>query len=96
MILHLVFFKLVPEVDEAKLEEIIQTTRTQLAAISTVQSVQAGRNVEPDDEWPFFLSVTLDSMEALSAYRVDPLHVHYLETVIKPFTCDRKALDFEI
>lgn len=96
MILHLVFFKLKPEVDDAKLGEIIETTRSQLGAISHVRNAQAGRNVEADGEWPFFLSVELDSMEALEAYRVDPLHVAYLESVIKPFTTDRKALDFEI
>ncbi|NCF87486.1 MAG: hypothetical protein GWQ08_18520 [Verrucomicrobiaceae bacterium] len=96
MILHLVFFKLNPEVDDAKLGEIIETTRSQLGAISHVSRVQAGRNAVPDDEWPFFLSVELESMEALEAYRVDPLHVAYLDSVIKPFTKDRKALDFDI
>ena len=35
-------------------------------------------------------------MEALEAYRVDPLHVAYVDSVIKSFTTDRKALDFEI
>ena len=96
MILHLVFFKLTPEVDDAKLGEMIEATRSQLGAISHVRSVQSGRNVEPDGEWPFFLSVELESMEALEAYRVDPLHVAYVESVIKPFTTDRKALDFEV
>jgi len=96
MILHLVFFKLKPEVDDAKLGEIIETTRTQLGAISHVSRVQAGRNVEADGEWPFFLSVELESIEGLEAYRVDPLHVAYVDSVIKPYTTGRKALDFDI
>ena len=96
MIIHIVFFKLKPEVNDAGLEKMIADTREQLGAIEVVRDVQAGKNVEADPEWPFFLSVTLDSMEALDVYRVDPLHVSYLDTVIKPLTSDRKALDFEL
>ncbi|MFT4638449.1 MAG: hypothetical protein ACI8T1_001770 [Verrucomicrobiales bacterium] len=94
MIVHLVLFKLKPEVDEAKLEEMIQATRTQLAAISVVLDVRAGRNVDPSSDWPFFLSVEVESIETLAIYRDDPLHVAYVDQVIKPYTTERQALDY--
>jgi hypothetical protein len=94
MIVHLVLFKLKPEVDEAKLEEMIQATRTQLAAISVVLDVRAGRNVDPSSDWPFFLSVEVESIETLAIYRDDPLHMVYVDQVIKPYTTERQALDY--
>ncbi|MGY8686395.1 MAG: Dabb family protein [Verrucomicrobiales bacterium] len=87
-------FKLKPEVDEAKLEEMIQATRTQLAAISVVLDVRAGRNVDPSSDWPFFLSVEVESIETLAIYRDDPLHMVYVDQVIKPYTTERQALDY--
>ncbi len=94
MILHLVLFKLAPEVDDARLEEMIRETESQLSRIDSVLSVRAGRNVEPEGEWPFFLEVVVASMEALATYRDDPLHVKYVAEIIKPYTTERKALDF--
>jgi hypothetical protein len=94
VIVHLVLFKLKPEVDEAKLEEMIQATRTQLAAISVVLDVRAGRNVDPSSDWPFFLSVEVESIETLAIYRDDPLHMVYVDQVIKPYTTERQALDY--
>ena len=95
MIEHLVLFGLQPEVDEATLAEMVKATRVRLAEIPGVVSVRAGTNVEASSEWPFFLSVEVASMDDLEAYRVHPLHVSYVEEVIKPNTTARMAVDFE-
>lgn len=96
MILHLVLFKLKPEVDAAKLDEMVAATRRELARISTVLSVKAGANVDPESDWPFFLVVEVESMEDLALYRDDPIHVDYVNAVIKPFTSERLGLDYSV
>lgn len=94
MIQHIVLFKLRPDVTSEKLEEIIRSTRSQLTKIPEVLSVRAGRNVDADSEWPYFLSVDLESMEKLALYRDDPIHIRFIEQVIKVYTTERWAFDF--
>jgi len=95
MIHHVVFFKLKPEVDDHKLEEMIRSTRSMLLKIPEVLSVRSGRNIDPKAEWPFFLTVELETLEKLRMYVDDAIHLKYIETVIKPNTTARFALDFQ-
>jgi hypothetical protein len=96
MIYHLVLFKLKPEVDEAKVEWMMRETRMQLLRIPEVLSIRCGRRVDASLEWPFFLSVELDSPEKLTLYLEDPNHVKFVEEVIKPNIAERLALDYEM
>ena len=95
MINHIVFFKLKPEIDAHKLEEMIRATRSMLLKIPEVFSVRSGRNLDTDSDWPFFLSVEVETLEKLRIYIEDPVHLKYVETVIKPNTTARFALDFQ-
>lgn len=95
MIHHVVFFKLKPEVDDHKLEEMIRSTRSMLLKIPEVLSVRSGKNIDPSAEWPFFLTVEVETLEKLRMYVDDPVHLKYIETVIKPNTSARFALDFQ-
>jgi hypothetical protein len=96
MIYHLVLFKLKPDVDDAKLEWMMRETRIQLLRIPEVLSMRCGKRVDANGEWPFFLSVELDSTEKLALYRDDPNHVKFVEEVIKPNIAERLALDYEM
>lgn len=96
MIHHLVLFKLRPEVDDARLEWMMRETRIQLLKINGVLSVKCGRKIFPETEWPFFLVVECESLEKLRLYREDPIHVKFVEEVIKPYTTERLALDHEM
>ena len=60
MIYHLVLFKLKPDLSEETVEWMLRETRIQLLRIPEVLSIRCGKNVDPDAEWPFFLSVELD------------------------------------
>ena len=95
MIHHVVFFKLKPEVDDLKLEEMIRSTRSMLLKIPEVLSVRSGRNIDTTAEWPFFLTVEVETLEKLRMYVEDPVHLKYIEMVIKPNTTARFALDFQ-
>lgn len=95
MINHLVLFKLKPEVDEEKIEWMMRETRIQLLKIPEVLSIRCGKQVA-NAEWPFFLSVEVDSTEKLALYSEDPNHVKFVEEVIKPNITERLALDYEM
>jgi len=95
MIHHLVLFKLKPEVDDDRLEWMMRETRMQLLKIPEVLSVRCGKAINDKIEWPFFLTVEVESLDKLELYRTDPIHVAYVEQVIKPFTTERLGLDHE-
>lgn len=42
------------------------------------------------------LITELESAEALKAYAVNPNHVHVADTYVRPVTCNRAAMDFEM
>lgn len=96
MIHHIVLFKLKPEVTSEKLEEMMMNTRIQLLKIPEVLSVRCGKRVEATNDWEFFLAVEVESMDKLAIYRDDPIHIKYVEEVIKPNTAERWALDYEM
>jgi len=95
MIHHLVLFKVRPEVDEEKIEWMMRETRIQLLKIPEVLSIRCGKRLKENLEWPFFLAVEIENTEKLALYMTDPHHVKFVEEVIKPFTTDRLALDYE-
>ena len=74
---------------------MVRSTRSMLLKIPEVLSVRSGRNIDPSAEWPFFLAVEVETLEKLRMYIEDPVHLKYLETVIKPNTTARFALDFQ-
>lgn len=96
MIHHIVLFKLNPEVTPEKLEGIMRQTRTRLLKIGEVLSVKCGKNIDPGSEWGFFLAVDVESREKLALYRENAIHMKYVEEVIKPNTCARMAVDYEM
>lgn len=96
MVHHLVLFKTTPDVDDDRVEWMMRQTRIQLLKIPEVLSVKCGKRIEPDATWPFFLSVDIESMEKLAIYREDPIHVKFLAEVIRPYTSERLAIDFEM
>jgi hypothetical protein len=98
MVHHVVLFKLKPELAHApeKLEEMMMNTRMSLLKIPEVLSVKCGKRIDPTNEWPFFIAVDFESMDKLTLYRDDPIHVKYIEDVIKPNVSERLSLDYEM
>lgn len=96
MVHHLVLFKLKPEVDDDRLEWMMRQTRIQLLKIPEALNVKCGKPITQGAAWPFFLSVDVESMEKLAIYRDDPNHVKFLEDVIRPYTTERLAIDYEM
>ena len=97
MVHHIVLFKLKPEVKPEKLEELMMQTRMSLLKIPEVLSVKCGKRIDVENnEWPFFIALDFESMDKLALYRDDPIHMKYVADIIKPFTSERLALDYEM
>jgi len=95
MVQHIVLFKLKPETTEETVEKMMRDTRIQLLKIPEVLSVKCGKKIVPEMEWPFFIAVEFESMDKLAVYMDDPIHLKYVQDVIKPNIIERLALDYE-
>ena len=94
---HLVVLcKLNENVSEDELEEMSRSARSQLLKIPEVLSVRSGKRVKPDNEWPFFYSVDIDSMDKLMMFRDDPIFIRFVEKFIKPNTWNVQELIYEL
>jgi hypothetical protein len=96
MIYHVVYFQLMPEVDAARLEELVRTSRSLLLKIPEVLIVRSGRNLDPDSQWGFFLSIEVDSLEKLRAATENAYHIKLEENHLKPSTSSRFSLNYEL
>jgi hypothetical protein len=96
MVHHIVLFKLKPEVTPGKVESMMMNTRMQLLKIPEVLNIKCGKKIDPSSEWAFFIAVDFESMDKLAIYRDSPIHVKFVEEVIKPNITERLALDYEM
>ena len=96
MVHHITLFKLKPEVTPARLEEMMMNTRMQLLKIQEVLSIKCGKRIESEMPWPFFIAIDFESMDKYEIFKEDPIHVKFMEEVIKPNTADSLALFFEM
>jgi len=96
MVHQITLFKLKPEVTPARIEEMMMNTRMHLLKIPEVLSIRCGKRINPDLQWPFFIAIDFESMDRYEMFREDPIHVKFMEDVIKPNTTDSLVLDFEM
>jgi len=71
-------------------------TRMQLLKIPEVLNIKCGKKIDQDCEWPFFIAVDFESMDKLAVYRSDPVHLKFVEEIIKPNISERLDLDYEM
>ena len=96
MIHHVVHFQLTAGTDQAMLEELVRTSRSQLLRIPEVLAVRSGRNIDPGSPWQFFLAVEVDSLEKLRIVRDDPFYLKLLSKTIQPHAIADLTLDYEL
>lgn len=92
----MVLYKLRDGVTKEDVEEMMMQTRMQLLKIPVVLNVKCGKRIDPSCQWEFFVCCDFESMEKLAIYREDPIHLKYIEEVIKPRMAERLAMDFEM
>ena len=95
MIDHILFYKVRSDVDGARLEEMVRSTRSILLKIPEVLSVHSGRNVDQESEWSFFVSFEIENLDKLTMVEEDGLYLRFLRDVIDPNTDAQEVFSFE-
>jgi hypothetical protein len=96
MVHHITLFKLKPEVTPEKLEKMMMTTRMSLLKIPEILAVKCGKAIDGKMEWPFFISLELESMEKLQMTEEDAIYMKFVSDVIKANTAERLVLNYEM
>ncbi len=96
MVHHITLCKLQPEITEAKLEQIMMSTRMSLLKIPEILSVRCGKNIDPKSEWPFFVALDFESMEKLAMTEDDAIYMKFVADIIRPHTTDRLVMNYEM
>ena len=95
MIEHVALIKLKPEVDADKIEWMTRQTRIQLLKIQCVRSMRCGHRIDADAEWPFFLTVEIESEEKLHAFLCSPQRAKFAEHVLIPNITEKLEMNFQ-
>jgi hypothetical protein len=96
MVHHVSLFKLKPEVSAENVDEMIRRTRSLLLRIPEALNVRSGKRIESDAPFPFFFSVDFESRAKQRMFRDDPIYLKFLDEVVRPFTAECVAMDYEM
>jgi len=96
MVHHIVLFQLKPEVPPDRVEEMMMKTRMMLLKIPEVRNVRCGKRIDPGNPYPFFMSADFESMDKLMSYMEDPIHIKFVQDVVKENASDWVVMDYEM
>ena len=96
MIAYLSLYKLKPEVTVEKLEEMMARTRVNLLRVPEVLAVKTGKRVNPNDAFPWFVYLEVESMDKLAICQDDPNYIKFREEVLRPNIAEQEATAFEM
>ena len=95
MVHYIALYKLKEHVDDAKIEEMIRSSRSLLFRIQEVHNVRSGKRIDPKNPHPFFVAMDFESLDKLKMFRDDRLAVKFEHEVVQPNTTKRIELIYE-
>lgn len=100
MVKHIIIWSLKSELnDEQKRERkqlIKQGLEGLLGKIDGLVEIKVITDMLPSSNGDLMLDSTFESTEALKNYSVHPEHVKVADTAVRPYTAERKCVDYEI
>ena len=96
MVHHVTLFKLKPEITPEQLESLMMTTRMTLLKIPEILSVKCGKNIDPKDEWRFFIALDFESLEKLAMTQDDAIYLKFMAESIRANTAENLTLNYEM
>ena len=99
MIVRTVFVKLRDDLcNDAGRAEFASTSQEALASIPGVISAEGGPAADDASAaaWDVAMMVRFADMDAVETYRVHPIHLKYLEEVMKPAAVFKKVWNFKV
>ena len=96
MVHHVSLFKLKPEITPEQLERMMMTTRMSLLKIPEILSVKCGKNIDPKNEWRFFIALDFESLEKLAMTEEDAIYMKFNVDVIRGHTVEKVTYNYEM
>lgn len=100
MVKHIILWKLREDIPSEELADVKQGIKDGLEGlvgqVPGLVDVHVHTNGLPTSNVDVMLDSTLESFEALKGYAVHPAHVAVADGKVRPYTCLRSCLDFEI
>ena len=96
MVHHVLLFKLKPEVTPDQLENMMMTTRMSLLKIPEILSVKCGKNIDPKNEWRFFIALDFETLEKLAMTEEDAIYMKFMAETIRTNTAEKVTFNYEM
>lgn len=101
MVKHIILWKLREDLTDAEKQSVKQGIKQGLEALvgKVPGLIDVKVNVDgrlDSSNCDVMLDSTLESVESLKAYAVHPEHVAVADGKVRPYTCQRTCLDFEV
>ena len=96
MIAYLSLYKLKPEVMPDEVEDMMSQARMQLLRVPEILTVKTGKRVNPDDDWPWFVYLEIESMDKLVIAQDDPHYIKFREEVVRAHISEQHSTAFEM
>ena len=100
MVKHIIIWNLKPELTPEQKQErkelIKRGLEGLLGKIDGLIDIKVITDILPSSNGDLMLDSTFDSAEALKNYSVHPEHVKVADSTVRPYTAERKCVDFEI
>ncbi len=99
MVKHIIIWNLKDELSPAQKEErkalIKEGLEGLMGKIPGLTEIKVETSLLPSSNGDLMLNSTFESAEALKGYSVHPAHVAVADSTVRPFTKERKCVDFE-
>ena len=100
MVKHVIIWTLKPELSDSEKAErklkIKQGLEGLKGKIGGLIDIEVVTDLLPTSTGDLMLNSSFESVEALKGYSVNPAHVAVADAEVRPYTADRKCVDFEI
>lgn len=100
MVKHIIIWNLKEELSDSEKAErkalIKQGLESLYGRIDGLTEIKVITDLLPSSNGDLMLDSTFESAEALKGYAVHPEHVKVADSTVRPYTSQRKCVDFEI
>ncbi len=100
MVKHIILWTLKDELSDKEKEDVKNGIKTGLESlkgkIPGMMEIAVRIDCLPSSNAEVMLDTTFETVEALKAYGINPLHVAVADTKVRPFTKIRSCMDFEV
>ncbi|MCB1065625.1 MAG: Dabb family protein [Verrucomicrobiae bacterium] len=95
MVHFIALYQLAKEVDDAKIDELMRTSRSMLLRIQEVHNVRSGKRIDPKMDYPFSIAMDFENLDKLAMFREDPLWLKFQRDHLESATTQALELIYE-